>query len=283
MSCELSRKHYFFSLLIDEIAYRAVKLINKRALRRDELFKPLCASTTDLIGHRLVSTGIFERTQIEALDTLLQRNNCLPNQPVNSFDVFIDVGANIGVYTTRYASKFRKTLAIEASPISFDVLKANIGLCQSPNVVPICVGASDREGTLPLNMHTKEMGWSSFAKSDCESFAIQVPLKTIDQIVEEYAPGSIVSLMKVDVEGHEANVLRGAAMTLERYKPMVLYEKLSDVEGTECEDLLRAAGYREFVTFSRHINSLGLFSKTAVYAEAIAPENICHSALICAY
>lgn len=65
---------------------------------------------------------MFERTQIEAVDAIVMGKADLPDRSATQNDVFIDVGANIGFYTTRYAPYFKKTIAIEASPITFDVL-----------------------------------------------------------------------------------------------------------------------------------------------------------------
>ena len=281
---ELARNHRLVSLLADELAYKAVRFINNRAQKRHGRAPPLCAPTADLICHRLISTGIFERTQVEAVDALL-RNRKLINRPIDSLDVFIDVGANIGLYATRYSMFFKKTLAIEANPMAYDVLRSNIALSRSPNVVPICIGASDKSGRLPLHISEDGMmGWSSFENGgSAQSFSLEVPLKTIDKIVEEYAPGENVSIIKIDVEGHELRVLQGSTETLERYKPILLYEQLNRAAGTDCKKLLKAAGYTNFVRFTRSISLLRLFSKSPVYAESVNPIDIEHAALICAY
>jgi FkbM family methyltransferase len=284
MKHELSKKNNIVSLVFDELAYRAIKTMHKRAIGRDEYGRPLCVSTADLIGHRLISTGIFERTQIEAVDAIVIGKAALPDRQSAQNDVFIDVGANIGFYATRYAPYFKKTIAIEASPITFDVLKGNIALSRSPNVIPICVGASDREGILPFNMHKDEMGWSSFENTASrDTFSIDVPLKTIDQIVEQHAPGASISLIKIDVEGHESKVLQGAAKTLARHKPIVLYEKLDAFDGGECVEHLRTAGYSRFVTFTRDVSLTRILSKIPVSAMAIDPNTVSQAALICAY
>lgn len=281
---EVSRKDRLLTLLLDELAYRIVHAISRRAQKRDPALRPLCVSTTDLIGHRLLATGTFERTQIEAIDALMRGDASLPGLSRRG-DTFIDVGANIGYYTTRYASHFARTLAIEASPITFDILKGNIALTRSPNVIPVCAGASDRSGVLPLNMRTDGiMGWSSFGTSSPgQTFSIDVPLMTLDEIVGEHLAGYAVSVIKIDVEGHEAKVLRGARSTLARSKPVVLYEKLGRTDGGECKEILREAGYANFYRFSRRHAASALWSRSAVYAEEIDPAAPGHVALVCAF
>lgn len=162
--------------------------------------------------------------------------------------------------------------------------KGNIALSRSPNVIPVCVGACDREGVLPFNMHKDEMGWSSFENTGSgDTFSIDVPLKTVDQIAEEYAPGAAISLIKIDVEGHEAKVLQGAAKTLSRHRPIVLYEKLDAFDGGDCVEILRAAGYSRFATFTRDVSLARVLSKIPVSAETVDPNKVNHAALICAY
>jgi FkbM family methyltransferase len=284
-SLELSRKHSLYSLLLDELAYRLITRIHGRAKARQGRVTPLFAPTTDPIGHRLISTGVFERTQIEAIDSLLEENCDVIDQLSNGLDTFLDIGANIGVYTTRYAPRFKRTLSIEPNPMTFDVLRSNIALAQSPNVSAICVGASDREDYLPLTLSDDGvMGWSSFEDVDETSCrTVRGPVKTVDQIVEELAPAATLSLVKIDVEGHEAKVLRGAMGTLKSHRPVVLYEQLSRKAGVECERLLRDAGYKRFVVFARRVNPLLPFARCPVTATEIDPGTIDESALICAY
>lgn len=285
MVCEIARTQSLFSLLIDEAAYRLVRRIHDRSRARLSSAPPLFAPTTDLIGHRLISTGIFERTQIEGLDALLDERRDLIDQFKNKLGLFIDVGANIGFYTTRYAERFEKVLAVEANPITFDVLKSNLALSQISNASAVCVGASDKPGTLPLTIPSGGvMGWASFESGDVKADrVVHVPTRTIDELTEEYAPHTAVTLIKIDVEGHEAKVLRGAATVLRRHKPVVLYEQLSQSAGAECADLLRAAGYDRFLTFTRRIRLMLPFSKCPVTADAVDPKKLDRCTLICGY
>lgn len=285
LSREVSRENSLYSLIIDELAYRVVRRIHGRARTRQPRAMPLFAPTTDLIGHRLISTGVFEHTQIEAIDALLGQERSLIDCLGGERDTFIDVGANIGFYTTRYARQFKRVLAIEANPITFDVLRSNVALLQSPNVSTICVGASDKQDYLPMKIPDDGvMGWSSFENIDeSADRTVMVPVKTIDQIAAESAPTAAVSLMKIDVEGHEANVLRGSMGVLRRDRPMILYEQLNREAGSECADVLDSAGYKTFLAFTRKANILRPFSKCPVNADVIDPRKVDRCALICAY
>ena len=251
MTYEISSGRSFVSLALDEMAYRLLRRLHKRTHAQKRSAPPLFAPTTDLITHRLIATGMFERTQIEAVDALLDERRDLIEKLSGSLDVFIDVGANIGIYTTRYASQFKQVLAIEANPITFDVLRSNIALSQATNVSAACVGASDSDGHLQLRFpRSGVMGGASFDETrECNDCVVEVPVRPLDKIAQDLAPHTPVTLMKIDVEGHEASVLRGARSILRQHKPVVLYEQLSRPAGVECAALLRDAGYEKFLAF----------------------------------
>lgn len=283
----LSRKRHFLSLVLDEVLYRAVCAISSRGSRREGAISPLCGLTSDLITQRLISTGSFESSQIEALDAILEDELAPLERTAPGQGVFLDIGANIGIFTTRYAKFFSHTIAVEANPITFHLLLANIGLRQLKDVSPVNVGASDREGTAPLHVNTEgNLGWSSLHESNRElsrdSLKLEIDLNTIDSLVGELQPDVPVSLIKIDVEGHELQVLKGALGVLETHKPVILYEE-NGTEGETCANLLKSIGYSRFAIFKRAVPFWKPFSKCDVILTPIDPDETTKAALICAY
>jgi FkbM family methyltransferase len=239
----------------------------------------------DLIGQRLIATGNFELTQLDAVDQLIEDATPLIGFRPNFRGAFVDVGANIGVYTLRYARVFNKTVAIEPNPATFHILQANIALGRNANVIPILVGCSDQVGTARLNVAVKGMlGWSRLGSdANWDSYPIEVSLDTLDNIIAKARLSERVALLKIDVEGHEPQVLRGAFNTLVADRPVVLYEALSSESARASAELLRAAGYHHFVIFSRPLTLVRAVRGLSVTACAVEPSTVEHESLICAF
>lgn len=131
----------------------------------------------------------------------------------------IDIGANRGLYTYFLSSFCRKVVSFEPQPWCF----AKISACSKPNIVSYNVGLSDAPGSLalyiPRDSHGGYLdGLASFRETP-DSYKLQVPVKTLD----EYALTD-VDFIKIDVEGHEFEVLEGARETILRNKPILLIE-----------------------------------------------------------
>lgn len=138
-------------------------------------------------------------------------------------DTVIDIGANIGYYTVLGATKVGakgKVLAIEPEPTNLSYLKRNLSQNNIQNT-QIFAGAVSREtGTLPLYLSSTSAGEHSLVvKTDK---AISVPVETLDHLVGAYKLKP--TLIKIDVEGAEMDVLAGASKTLSSLRPTIIFE-----------------------------------------------------------
>lgn len=145
----------------------------------------------------------------------------------------IDVGANFGLYTSRLAGLYDKVFAFEPHPFLFREL-AEAALS---NVVVTQAALSDRPGEavlhVPLQNGRHLLGWASLQKQEPgapESESVPVRAITIDSLS---LPG--IAFIKIDVEGHELSVIRGALETIARDRPTILCE----AKGTHPEDIQR--------------------------------------------
>ncbi len=263
--------------------FTLLQAMNKRAKKNHHFARTMYVPTSDLIGQRLISTGVFEQTQLDALDAILSNPELLSNSLAGSWEGFVDVGANIGVYTIRYAEYFRKTIAIEANPSTYKVLEANIAASGKGGVHAVCAGASNKKGQSDLRLFEGQAGWASLETTDQpSSSSVRVPTDRLDDLVDEIDPGLRLSMLKIDVEGHEAKVLEGAERHLRRDKPIVLYEKLPHARES-CARILRDIGYRNFVTFRRKISMGSFIEGVSVSFEKVDPDQIDKCPLICAF
>ncbi|MBK3773315.1 FkbM family methyltransferase [Azospirillum brasilense] len=168
--------------------------------------------------------------------------------------VFIDAGANIGLYTlkaARLAGPDGIVVAVEPGTVAADRLAANVALNRFATVRLIRKALSDRNGTAVLH-HVSAGG-------DLQAFSLlgdsatkegeEVATVTLDSLVEELNLPRI-DCIKMDVEGAEPMVVEGARRSLERWHPTVLFEVNSAIlhrrgERTDgCWERLEAMGYR---------------------------------------
>lgn len=136
--------------------------------------------------------------------------NWIADHGVKQGDFVIDCGANNGftsILFAKYAGSNGKVIAIEPVPHNVRIIQENISLNEVTNCELVACGAGSAEDTIEMiDMPNGTMLTELVAKGK----KIQVPVKTIDSI----ANGRKVNFLKVDVEGFELEVLRGAKEVL---------------------------------------------------------------------
>jgi FkbM family methyltransferase len=125
--------------------------------------------------------------------------------------LFVDIGANVGVYTVLAAGVVgAQTLSIEPVPCTFDKLCANIRINNiADKVMAHNIGLGRQEATLRFtaDQDTKN---HIIEDDDWTGPCIHVPVLTLDTILKDRTP----TLIKIDVEGWESEVLAGATLAL---------------------------------------------------------------------
>ena len=155
--------------------------------------------------------------------------------------VFVDIGANIGRYAVMQARKLHegKVIAIEPMPKDFKILKKNISLNRLKNIIPIEIACSDKKGNADFWLGAEGEGTAhSLFEIKNRSRKIRVKTDTLDNIIRDLKIKR-VDLMKVDVEGAEPNVFRGAKKILGEYHPRIIFEALSSKKLKECRKELQ--------------------------------------------
>jgi FkbM family methyltransferase len=143
-------------------------------------------------------------------------------------DRFVDIGANMGYFAT-YAARLvgpaGRVIAVEPDPRAATLLAENVALNELGNVEIVAAAVGDVDGTLQFNL-AEQLGWSSAVEHAGMSTArqISVPVTTVDLLVAERLAEAAPRLIKVDVEGLEFLVLKGATETLRLARPAFLLE-----------------------------------------------------------
>lgn len=205
--------------------------------------------------------GSFEPNEFAFLDRVLK-----PGM------VFVDVGANDGYYTLFAAQRLGptgKVVAVEPSTRERANLKRNIARNGLGNVsvIPVALGAACGTAELHLaqSAHSGHNTLGRFANDGVQAESVeQVKIRRLDDVAHDMALDRI-DVMKIDVEGAEANVIAGGYEVLARTRPVILLE-ISDKalrgQGSNAQQLiatLRGLGY-EIGVFSPSTGGIELLS-----------------------
>ena len=174
------------------------------------------------ISRELFMTGHYEPNEFYFLSQVLR-----PGM------VFLDAGANMGLYTlfaARMVGESGTVLAIEPSNRECDRLLKNVAANSLPNVRLLHMAVSDTSSQAQLLVAVEEKsGHNTLGALGHDALLRNneaVRTEHLDEIVlQEGLPR--VDLIKMDIEGAEFHALRGAVGVIERYHPILLLE-LSD-------------------------------------------------------
>ncbi len=130
---------------------------------------------------------------------------------LNHNDTFVDVGANVGVYTILAAGVSNaKVIAIEPSKETLSILKENIKINSLSNKVEVIEKAiGDKPGNVLFTQNLEAVN-RIIRKEDSSVSSFEVVKTTLDILLEQ----KNANLIKIDVEGYEVNVLKGSKAVL---------------------------------------------------------------------
>jgi FkbM family methyltransferase len=185
----------------------------------------MIADTGDVPGRALATAGIWEPYVTTALQELLTPG-----------DVFVDVGANLGYYSllgSRRVGPGGHVYALEPAPETYASLCRNLKLNRAANVTPLQAAAGSAEGTAALfGPRPGNTGTSSLRRvsnavvpgGEVGDESTEVRLVALSSLVPDEELERL-RVVKIDVEGYEAEVLRGLEPVFERgLRPAVIVE-----------------------------------------------------------
>jgi len=196
---------------------------------------------------RLLSQGAPEKEEMDCVFNYLKTNDLIR-------DCAINVGANYGMHSLRFAEHYERVFSFEPHPAVFKILDFNIEYNNpQKNISIFNYGISDEEQTLTLYDHKgRNIGGSTFEAQNVTdkegAYKFECQIKPIDQ--EKSVTEQKIGLFKIDTEGHELHVLKGAKRFIEEQKPVILMEDWSSRNGQESDAIkfLRELGYTNFLS-----------------------------------
>jgi len=200
-------QHFFCRFVPNPYQYPPGSL---RLVKRNNLV--LQVDISDYMGHLL-----FFGFEDVAQNNLF--NLCKPRYNV------IDVGTNIGWTILNFGRLVQtgSVIGFEPDPFNHQVCKKNISLNTLTNIQLLPFGLGDRESEMSMEVRTPgNRGGNRIAPAASDN-AVPVQIKRLDTVQEVKSLGTI-HLIKLDVEGYELHVLRGANNLLTLYKPTLFIE-----------------------------------------------------------
>jgi FkbM family methyltransferase len=159
-------------------------------------------------------------------------------------DTFVDVGANIGIYSLHAARKLNHSgavFSIEPSPDAARILARNIALNGFGNLVtPIHAAASCREGQLYLAGDPTK--WNSL-QLHAHPPGIPIRVTTVDTVLAGSDKQEHFHFLKIDAEGVEFDVLEGAQDSIRSTWPKIIFENTINRSNELPTTWLRQQGY----------------------------------------
>ena len=182
----------------------------------------LVVNSNDFIGRAIWTQGIHEINVCEAIARLVREG-----------DVAVDAGANVGFITSLLAKvvgKNGEVLAFEPHPNLFLKLSENINRFPRENAggvtaKQVALSDNEGEGTLVFNAEIfgRNSGTAALYPANVESGDDRLTVRT--ERLDTFIEGKTIALLKIDVEGAELQVLRGAASALKEGRiKAIIYE-----------------------------------------------------------
>jgi len=189
----------------------------------------------EVIGKNLREYGEYQQKEIDLLIGLLNSVN-------SKQKVVWDIGANIGVHTSAFSKHSTFVCSWEANPQNFKLLRMNTQGKLAPNVKVHNVAISNgKKDTIQIQDFDQSKSSNKGELSIVEKGGVEISARSIDSYMMNYP---LPSLIKIDVEGHELEVLQGALVMLKTVKPILYFETADKGSYAEHIKFLKDLDYR---------------------------------------
>src|SRR4051812_31686630 len=216
------------------------------------------------VGKSLNLYGEFSEDEVEIF-----RKCLLPT------DLAIEVGSNIGALTVPMSRFCEQVLAFEPVDENYQLLLQNLiqNGCENVHPYKSAVGSSNSQIAMQA---PDELKFTNFGAYEVGHGSRLVPILTIDGAIEKLKVERKIKFIKIDVEGHELEVLKGAEKLLARDMPILYVENDRQEKSAELVGWLIDHGYLCYLhqppLFNR-LNHSG--NKKNVFGEIVSINMLC--------
>ena len=221
--------HFGYRLILEKFQH----IFEKE--KGSQLFAQSHPPLVKLVDFNDVRFGIYIPSHGVIEDSILQHGNWsgdllkLTDHFVTPNSTIIEVGANIGFESLYYARKYPDCIIYSYEPGSYayDTLLRSKAYNHLDNLRVFKLAVGERSGALEIASPTessRNKGLGSLnANQDLDDSYVkeQIEMVTLDV---HCTPGQRVSVLKIDTQGFEWNVLQGATALIEKHRPVILFE-----------------------------------------------------------
>lgn len=212
-----------YALIVDEDS----KYLDSCKTRYNDCFYFYKADT--IIGASLRHYGEYTDIEVQLLNSVLQPGY-----------IVYDIGANIGYHTLGLCQKAKHVYAFEPNKKNYKLLKLNTSY--NKNVTNLNVACSNKKGTLQI----EDFDLNTYGNfGECR--IVEVGQLTETVVIDELVQTNKIeppNLIKIDVEGHEYEVVLGMLDTIKNNLPVIMYEHLHGDNLPKIHELLVNMGYK---------------------------------------
>lgn len=229
---------------------------------RDALY--LANKNDAYVGRALIEYGEYAENEYAVFRSMVQPGN-----------VVVEVGANLGAHTVRLAKQVTlqgRVIAYEPQPPIFQALCGTIALngLMNTECYPYALGAETGTTVLPALDYRQpnNFGGMNIAQSAAQGHTVEI--RKLDDV---FTLGRL-DFLKIDVEGMELDVLKGAEETIERLQPMLYFENDRADRSPELLAWVLGKGYRMWWHFPALYNPQNFFANAQNVFGAAASINV---------
>lgn len=245
LNSSLTRNELSKSLLLDLVVKNAAS--NKL----NQGFPPLTAISNDFVGMQIMVEGYFEKDLLKYLGKHVFSKDEIKK------GIALDVGAFVGTHSSFMSRYFKNVLSFEPNPTIYKVLEANLKGINATNVITHNFGLGQADEELGYySFVNSNFGENKFLKKEEElnftdpNFVKigNLPIKKgSDAVNKTLSQNNLlenkITLIKIDTQWFELDVLKGLSEIISIHNPIILYESWGLEQTQTLLNFLKSLGY----------------------------------------
>jgi len=177
----------------------------------------------DILGWKFPDYDNLLSRKVQEFPKTIYQQKCIDAAILRTykFELAVDIGANVGLHSVRFAELFDKVISFEPSITNFQCLQENTKTLSNIEIIKKGVGSKKENLELILPNDCLNCGAYSFV--DFKDYTSNISSESVDIITLDslnLAP----DLIKIDTQGFEKEVINGAFNTITKYKPVLILE-----------------------------------------------------------